>query len=108
MKHLLVYLTFPAEEEARAAARRLVEKNLAAGVNLVPGARSVYRWRGEIRETRECLAFVQTTTVAFPALLAEIKRAHSYETPCVAAVELAAGDSGFLAWIRNETDSAPE
>ena len=61
----LVYVTVPHEREALDLARMLVEARLAAGVNVLPGARSVYRWQGEVREAGECLLLAQVSRAAF-------------------------------------------
>ena len=61
----LVYVTVPDEPEALALARMLVETRLAAGVNVLPGACSVYRWQGEVREAGECLLLAQVSRAAF-------------------------------------------
>ena len=79
----LVYVTVPHEREALDLARMLVEARLAAGVNVLPGARSVYRWQGEVREAGECLLLAQVGRAAFEDFCAAVRRAHSYEVPCI-------------------------
>lgn len=98
---ILVYMTAPLEEEAWRIARLLVEKNLAAGVNVIPGIRSVYRWRGEIREAGECILFAQTREESFASLCAEVRSCHSHITPCVVGLPIRHGNPPFLEWIRN-------
>ena len=69
----LVYVTVPHEREALDLARMLVEARLAAGVNVLPGARSVYRWQGEVREAGECLLLAQVGRAAFEDFCAATK-----------------------------------
>ena len=59
-KVFLVYMTTPTQEEALTLARELVRMRLAAGVNMLPGAQSVYRWKGEVHEAGECLLVADT------------------------------------------------
>lgn len=107
----LAYVTMPREAEARALARMLVEARLAAGVNLLPGVRSVYRWRDEICEAGEWLLLAQVSRAAFPEFCAAVRRAHSYEVPCIVALPLEAGHQPFCAGLRKTAcrppDSAP-
>ena len=65
-KVFLVYMTTPTQEEALTLARELVRMRLAAGVNIVPGAQSVYRWKGEVHEAGECLLVAQVSEAALP------------------------------------------
>ena len=95
----LVYITTPTREEALALARALVELGLAAGANVLSGAQSVYRWKGEIREAAECLLLVQVSGAALPALTEEVRRRHSYEVPCVIAMPIEEAHQPFLRWI---------
>lgn len=103
---LLVYVTMPDEDSGLRLARRLVEARLAAGVNLVPGVRSVYRWRGVVHEHGECLLLAQVARSALAEARALIVREHPYEVPCVMAVPLSDGHDPFLQWIAE--NSRPE
>jgi periplasmic divalent cation tolerance protein len=102
----LAYVTVPGRERALVIARTLVEARLAAGVNVLPGALSVYRWRGEVRETEECLLFAQVSRSAFPGFCETVRRHHCHEVPCVVALPLQAGHAPFMRWI--EENSLPE
>ncbi|MDR3361706.1 MAG: divalent-cation tolerance protein CutA [Desulfovibrio sp.] len=96
---LLVYVTAPDTENAAALARMLVEKHLAAGVNLLPGARSVYRWQGRVREARECLLLAQVSKATFAQFCQAVRENHEYEVPCIVAIPLELGYTPFLDWI---------
>lgn len=96
---LLVYMTASSPEEAERIAAELVERRLAAGVNILAPMRSVYRWKGKVRKAGEIPLLAQTEEERFEALAACVRALHSYETPCVIAVPIAAGSADFLDWI---------
>ena len=98
-KVFLVYMTAPTQAEALKIARDLVRLRLAAGVNMLPGAQSVYRWKGEVREAGECLLVAQVSQAALPEFMAKARALHSYEVPCVVAMPIADGHQPFLRWI---------
>ena len=104
-KVFLVYMTAPSEQEALHLARELVRMRLAAGVNMLPAARSVYRWQGTVHEAGECLLLAQVSREALPAFEAAVKAMHSYEVPCIAALPIEAGHEPYLRWIRENSRS---
>ncbi len=104
MSPVLVYITTADETEALAIGRALVETRLAAGVNVIPGARSVYRWRGAVRERSEVVVIAKTRESLVDALIAKVEELHSYECPCVVALPIAAGNPAYLDWIAAETE----
>jgi periplasmic divalent cation tolerance protein len=88
--------------EAESLARRLLEKRLAACVNILPGARSIYRWRGAIEESPECLLLMKSRRGLFDQLRSEIERLHSYEVPEVVVLAIAEGSAAYLNWLEHE------
>jgi periplasmic divalent cation tolerance protein len=88
---------------ARALARALVSRRLAACASLVPGVRSVYRWKGRVEEARETLLVIKTAAPRVPALLAAVAELHPYEVPEALALPVASGLAPYLAWLRDET-----
>ena len=104
---LAVYLTFPDEASAERVARALVDRRLAACVNVVPGARSVYRWQGAVQVDPEVLAVAKTQAARLPALTAAVQALHPYEVPCVVAYPALGGLEGYLDWVRSEA-TGPE
>lgn len=99
----LVYVTMPDEAGALTLARSMVEARLAAGVNVLPGARSVYRWQGRVRDAEEWVLLAQVSRTAFPDFCAAVRRAHKYEVPCIVALPIEAGHQPFLRWIRENS-----
>jgi periplasmic divalent cation tolerance protein len=97
---LSVYVTAADAEEARRIGRALVEENLAACVNVLPGHAAIYRWEGKLEEGAECAFLAKTTAGRFEALRARIRALHSYDLPCIVAFPAEAGDSEFLDWVR--------
>jgi len=101
-----VYMTAGSVDEARAIAADLVERRLAACVNLVPGIRSIYRWQGEVADDAEVAMFAKTRADLVDDLIARVKTLHSYDCPCIVALPIAAGNADFLDWIAAETAAA--
>lgn len=99
MKALLVLCTAPTEDVGATLARGLVEARLAACVNLVPGVRSFYRWKGAIEDDAEVQLLIKTSPARFDALRAWIEEAHPYEVPEVVALPIEEGSPAYLGWL---------
>jgi periplasmic divalent cation tolerance protein len=94
-----VLTTAGSEEEAERIASLLVERRLAACVQVVGPIVSRYRWQGEVEEAREWQCLAKTTGAAYAAVEATIRETHSYEEPEIVATPILAGSAGYLAWI---------
>jgi periplasmic divalent cation tolerance protein len=103
-----VYMTASSAEEARNIGRALVEARLAACVNIFENMNSIYGWNGEIQEGREAVLIAKTTGLLVPELVAEVKRLHSYENPCIVALPVETGSADFLDWIQQSVDRSQE
>jgi len=95
----VVFTACGSAEEANRIARELVERRLAACVNIVPGVESVYRWKGEIESAAEWLLIVKTTAAAFEKLREAISELHSYDVPECVALTVEDGGADYLEWI---------
>ena len=96
----VVLITCSSEEEASRIARALVAERLAACVNILEcPVRSIYRWKGRVETAMEHLLIIKTRRARLAALEAAIKRLHSYDTPEVIALPIAAGSRRYLAWL---------
>ncbi len=102
---IVVLCTCETKEQAGSIARHLVEHHLAACVNILPAARSVYRWKGAVEESAELLLIVKTRRDVFPTLRAAIQKLHSYEVPEVIALPIVDGSESYLDWLDRELDA---
>ena len=96
---ILVLSTASSKEEAERIATGLVEGQLAACVNILPGLTSVYRWKDAIEHADEVLLLIKSTKRVFPELEQAIREAHSYDVPEVLAIPIEAGSDGYLSWL---------
>lgn len=97
--YLVVLMTAPDMESARALACALVEKRLAACVNILPGVTSFYRWEGRLQEDAEVLLLAKTHRQRLEALQAEIRAVHPYQVPEIIALPVVAGLEAYLNWV---------
>lgn len=88
-------------------ARALVEKRLAACVNVIPGIRSVYRWKDAVEDEEEVLLLIKTSRALLEELREEIERLHSYEVPEVIALSIVDGSERYLSWMTRELAHKP-
>ncbi len=96
----LVVVTFPSTEVARSISSVLVEEKLAACVNLLPGAESVYRWQGRVEVASEVVGLVKTTGSMLDELKQRYLSLHPYEVAEFVVVDLAGGSAAYLDWLR--------
>ena len=95
----LVLTTASSKEEARRLAKTLVERRLAACVNIVPNINSIYRWKEKVEESQEFLLLMKTTESAIPKLRDAIQELHSYEVPECIVLLIEEGSTAYLDWI---------
>jgi periplasmic divalent cation tolerance protein len=98
---LIVLTTAGSADEAERIARALVERRLAACVNVVPGVVSIYRWKDAVQRDAEVLLVVKTSEARFEAVRDAILELHSYEVPEVVSIPLHGGSPAYLAWLTN-------
>ena len=103
---VLAYITCADAAEAERIGSGLLEARLVACVNQIPGLRSRYWWQGRIAESAEVLLLAKTTRTRQAAVIAEVRKRHSYSTPCVVFVPLVGGDPAFIAWLHAELRTA--
>jgi periplasmic divalent cation tolerance protein len=104
MRATAVVTTVGTEEQANLIARELIARRQAACVNIVPGVRSTYRWKGKICSDTEFLLIAKTLESEFDAAAATIRELHSYELPEILTFDVGKGDPNFLRWIASATD----
>ena len=101
---LLVLCTFPDTASARQIGTLLVERQLAACVNLVPAVESIYRWQGKVETAAETLAIFKTTAAAFPAFETALTKLHPYEVPEIIALDPAQVSAPYREWVSAQVD----
>ncbi len=97
--------TFSDAEKARQFGTQLVDSQLVACVNLLPGVESIYRWKGDVEIEGECVMLMKTTASGVEALEKYIQKHHPYEEPEFLVVPVEAGSAGYLGWVRDNTGS---
>ena len=107
MSEILVLSTVDTMERAEKIARAIVQEGKAACVNIVPGVRSIYRWKEEICDDSELLLLIKTTENNFERVRKRIRRLHGYDTPEVIAIPITAGDRDFLNWLHSQVERLP-
>jgi len=103
MATLLVLTNLPDRESAEKIARAAVEERVAACVNILGTARSVYRWQGAVEVADEVPVFLKTTEDRYGALERLIRELHPYDLPEIIAIPVESGLADYLDWVAEET-----
>lgn len=104
MRAIVVVTTVGTEEQAYLIAREIVARRQAACVNVVPGIRSIYRWKGKICKDGELLLIVKTLESELDGVQDTIRELHSYELPEILSFNVSHGERRFLEWIAGSVD----
>ncbi len=99
----VVLVTVPDEKTGLEMARSLVEENLAACVNLLPGVRSIYRWEDRIEDDPELLLIIKTSAASLERLSRRVAEIHPYDEPEIISLPVDGGSRGYLDWVLKET-----
>jgi len=99
MKYIVVFITAPSAKEANDIANELIDKEVAACVNLIKGVKSVFTWQGKKAKASEVLLIVKTRLSRFAKLKRIVKRLHSYQVPEIIAMPIVEGETRYLKWI---------
>lgn len=100
----LVFITASSDKEAGLIAGSLINKRIAACVNIVPNVRSVFFWQDKKNEANEIMLIVKTIHKNIRALIADVKTLHSYEVPEVIAIPIVDGSEEFLEWVERSCE----
>lgn len=95
----IILTTFPDSEKARQIGTALVERQLAACVNLNPKAESIYRWEGKIQNEAEVVVIIKSTASKIPALEKALHELHSYDVPEFLVIKVEQGSEAYLNWL---------
>ena len=104
---IVVLSTCATREEAEKLARVLLDQRLAACVNVIPGMRSYYRWKGAIESAEECLLVIKSSRELFASIGAVLEKEHSYEVPELLALPVLEGATNYLNWLVANLRSGP-
>jgi periplasmic divalent cation tolerance protein len=103
---VFVYTTYPSLVEAETAGKTLVERRLAACVNILPGMVSLYAWEGAVDRGEEVVMIIKTRAALAEEVRAAVKEMHSYTTPAILVIPLESVDSNYLGWLLEATEEA--
>lgn len=106
MSALLVLTNLPDRAVAERLAEMLIEKRVAACVNILAPCRSVYRWQGAVQREEEHPLLIKTTTESYGALEAAIRAGHPYDLPEIIAIPVERGLPAYLEWVAAETSAS--
>lgn len=97
----IVLSTCADREQAERIAHRLVEQQLAACVNILPGVQSIYRWQGKVESASEVLMVIKTSADLVREVELTIASLHSYDVPEFLVLPVFGGSHAYLAWLRD-------
>jgi periplasmic divalent cation tolerance protein len=101
---IIVFVTAANRTEAEQIGQTLVEKKLIACCNIIDPIVSIFHWQGKTCRENEVLLIMKTVTSRFDAIVAEVKKMNSYETPEIIALPVVAGSTDYLEWVNKETE----
>ena len=104
MDAVFVYTTYPSLVEAERIGKALLERRLAACVNILPGMISHYWWEGKIERGEEAVMIIKTRASLAEDVRAAVKEMHSYTTPAILVLPITGGGPGYLEWLMRETE----
>ena len=104
-EYIQVFTTTEKKEDAQKISKEMVEKRLAACVQVVGPIRSTYWWKEKIEEAEEWLCIMKTRNALYRELEKAIKGIHPYEVPEIVALPIVAGSEDYLGWLNQEVKS---
>ena len=100
--YCMAMITTPTQAMGEKIANHLLNKKLAACVNIIDGMNSMYMWDGELQDDREVVLIAKTTENRVEDLIDKVKSNHSYDCPCILSIPVEAGNPDFVNWISEE------
>jgi periplasmic divalent cation tolerance protein len=102
---VFVYTTYPSLVEAERIGKAVLERRLAACVNILPGMISHYWWQGAIERAEEVVMIIKTRASLAEAVRAVVKEMHPYDTPAILVLPIDGGEPRYLDWMMRETEA---
>ncbi len=102
---VFVYTTYPSLVEAERIGKAVLERRLAACVNILPGMISHYWWQGKIERGEEVVMIIKTRASLADGVRAAVKEMHPFDTPAILVLPIEGGEAGYLAWRMAETEA---
>ncbi len=102
----LIYTPCPTFEVAKTLGRSLIEKKMAACVNILPGVTSLYYWDNSVVTDSEVILLIKTSSTQVKTVEAELLAHHPYETPAVLVLNIENVNEGFLSWVKGQLNLA--
>mmetsp|Transcript_35778 Transcript_35778/g.93262 ORF Transcript_35778/g.93262 Transcript_35778/m.93262 type:complete len:154 (-) Transcript_35778:99-560(-) len=99
----IAYVTVPSREAGKAIAADIIEKKLAACVNIIPGVESLYWWEGKMESSNELMMMIKTRTSLVPQLVERVKAMHEYDVCEVITSPIDAGNPAYMKWLDEST-----
>jgi periplasmic divalent cation tolerance protein len=102
------YSTFPSPAEAERIGDLLVDRGIAACVNLFPGMTAIYVWEGKRQRESETAMLIKTRAALAARVVAEVRKQHTYANPALLVLPVEGGSEEFMRWITEQTAGGPE
>ena len=102
-KPVLIYSTFPSAAEAESIGGSLVDRGLAACVNIFDGMTSIYSWEGKRERGSEAAMLIKTRGVLATQVMSEVRKLHPYDNPALLVLPVSDGSPDFMRWIAEQT-----
>ena len=107
-QEIVVFVTIGSLQDGAKIGRELIEKKLGACVNLLPHMTSIFCWDGKVTEEEECLMIIKTRKENYQNLEEAVRSLHPYEVPEIIALPITQGFPGYLAWVKESTQTNEE
>ena len=102
-KYIVIFVTCASKKEASKIANALLNKRIIACANIIGDVKSIFLWRGKVRNTVEILLIIKTTEKNFKKVQKIVRKLHSYEVPEIIGIPITSGDKDYLKWIDEST-----
>jgi len=100
---IVIFVTTSSMKEAERISKALVEKKLAACVNIIKDIRSIFFWKGKLSDEKEVLLVAKSKKKNFEKIEKEVKKLHSYEVPEIIGLPILMGSKDYLDWVDKES-----